>query len=119
MRISDWSSDVCSSDLHPGEAGIAAGTAGEAAALPPERITLLGERPGRVEPGMHEQHAALAGVGIAPQAGEPGLVPRHRLHRGLEPAGPAGPRQHALVGAGKARSDEHTSELQSLLRTYY
>src|SRR3546814_2712423 len=85
MRISDWSSDVCSSDL-PG-ARPAGGAGG-------------GQGPGRAA-GLHHRR--------------PGA--RHRRGsrdlRGALP--PAPPRPDRDAG----RSEEHTSELQSLMRISY
>src|SRR3546814_1320519 len=113
MRISDWSSDVCSSDL------------------------------------LHHQRAGLRGLlarghgagGGAAASGRIRALPRRALHRGVRPADrwrvrcvpdqgreripclrgqPADPRQRLTVGVAPwARSEEHTSELQSLMRISY
>src|SRR3546814_6807106 len=91
MRISDWSSDVCSSDLRRGQA-----------------LPELGRR-GHVQ-------------------GNPFAV-RTLHHIGLRDAGPA-ERTHDLIGGKQVlegvevevrhgRSEEHTSELQSLMRISY
>src|SRR3546814_9963012 len=90
MRISDWSSDVCSSDL--------------------------GARTGR--------HVGLHG-GVA----EPQRPVARRFRRGTRPAARHGERQsEADLGAAERparrrdaedRSEEHTSELQSLMRISY
>src|SRR3546814_10288545 len=90
MRISDWSSDVCSSDLvraaadHPGDLFLSVGIAG----------------------GFGGAAACRQGAGAG---------------RGWE-----GSRQHPLLrpfrrygGGGIHRSEEHTSELQSLMRSSY
>src|SRR3546814_5199281 len=94
MRISDWSSDVCSSDLR--------------GAAPARRH---GARPARSTPRQG-------------QAGELGLRTdqtraRRHLVRRVHPC-----RQHCLSLAADAvpllhRSEEHTSELQSLMRISY
>src|SRR3546814_3112463 len=108
MRISDWSSDVCSSDLHlelldvdRGEDVVAHDALGdqdgvlEVVALP------------RHEGDQHvaaERQLAQAGRGAVGDD----LAGRHlvaHLH------------QRALVDAG--RSEEHTYELQSLMRSSY
>src|SRR3546814_1026483 len=84
MRISDWSSDVCSSDLlgrpqqHCGVAVMAAGV------HPPGGLRLV-------------QDVAL-------------LVHRQRVHVGA---------QADAAGSRTVRSEEHTSELQSLMRISY
>src|SRR3546814_2889441 len=104
MRISDWSSDVCSSDLA-------------------ERAVPAGPRP------VHEFHAAFGA-----------FVPEHRTHlvalelgvgvvgvRELDPqrcertqvVQAAAQFAAALVHHDVHRSEEHTSELQSLMRISY
>src|SRR3546814_7920430 len=88
MRISDWSSDVCSSDLF---------------AL--QRIGLAGAAL------VHQHHAALVAH-----------VLERRRHRGIAGgrrlARAAGEQEHrvGLQVAVLVRSEEHTSELQSLMR---
>src|SRR3546814_4150312 len=104
MRISDWSSDVCSSDLrpvvrrrrHPGEAGHRGGGAGPDGL----RAQAVGEDLLRVD----AQHPAV--VHLAPT-----LV-------GPSGAGLVRPGRRAFRGA-RRRSEEHTSELQSLMRISY
>src|SRR3546814_6055323 len=97
MRISDWSSDVCSSDLllHRREprtlpAGLRSGAGGRA---PRARLRLLRAR------------LSLRGRGAGGQGRRGGGgAPRPGLRRGV---------------AGRHRSEEHTSELQSLKRISY
>src|SRR3546814_3694701 len=91
MRIIDWSSDVCSSDLRD-TAGIAAPSA---PAAPTCRLQ-WGRRRGC---GRHRRHEATSGTGWSLRS----------LHgaRGADRNAP--PR----------RSEEHTSELQSLMRISY
>src|SRR3546814_2233176 len=91
MRISDWSSDVCSSDLcaevvhaHPRGCHNATTKAGE--------------------PGVA---MVVGGTGLAGQV----IAAEH--HRGV-----AGTAAHH-VAHQRARSEEHTSELQSLMRISY
>src|SRR3546814_6149238 len=97
MRISDWSSDVCSSDLTarrsrlrgPARAGTRRACVGLALAPAPGRTRMPGAGTGRRDPQLrHQRH--------------------HRLGR-VRPADP---------GRGD-RSEEHTSELQSLMRISY
>src|SRR3546814_8231901 len=105
MRISDWSSDVCSSDL--------ARTVGtrairvEAATDNPERLTLLlPDRDAPVAP-THWSFGQLCSLVGAPSG----------YLRQL-PAALAGINmQHGLLA--HRRSEEHTSELQSLMRILY
>src|SRR3546814_7120705 len=105
MRISDWSSDVCSSDLwlapgpdqHIGQqrpiGGVALGIdmiAGRLSLNPRDKIPEANAKPGAFRP----QHR---------------LRPFRRATH-CE-------RQRAILGG--ARSEEHTSELQSLMRISY
>src|SRR3546814_8354836 len=83
MRISDWSSDVCSSDLRHGSSK-------------PARACVGIARAQRHEPSY--PYGALCGrPDCAPMVGSPSLTP---------------------VGA-RPRSEEHTSELQTLMRISY
>src|SRR3546814_5310808 len=98
MRISDWSSDVCSSDLSVVRLRLVAG-----------RVAAVGRRHrGRGLDGLggfrgHGFGRAAHGVELAPCL-------RVRLaHRGVDVA-------HRVLGF---RSEEHTSELQSLMRISY
>src|SRR3546814_9535187 len=134
MRISDWSSDVCSSDLrleliangrvadyarrieHPG------GARDEHAAAGPE---------GHAQCAQHRQPVILREHGAEParrRAQDRDMAPAEHprdiarracgpVNRVLEHAG------YPVVIFGRrenhARSDEHTSELQSLMRISY
>src|SRR3546814_2002799 len=98
MRISDWSSDVCSSDLGGEGCGDLA----------------------RHVPGLAHadaDHAAAAGeqqpAGAGKVAVEPGADGVQPAGLGVEDAAAAGG-QRCIV-----RSEEHTSELQSLMRISY
>src|SRR3546814_1925986 len=93
MRISDWSSDVCSSDL--GFSGLAPVPA--QCAEPPAPWHLRGEVGALLRRSEHPDRACSA--------------TRLPLSRGSRP----GP----LAGPNPARSEEHTSELQSLMRISY
>src|SRR3546814_6322216 len=104
MRISDWSSDVCSSDLH----GIVARGEHRDASL------------GALAHSFGDEHHRMA---------EDILDAAHheaeRLGRVLRPLRPPEMREkqddRALVRqlADRRRSEEHTSELQSLMRISY
>src|SRR3546814_7833304 len=101
MRISDWSSDVCSSDLILDD--------GRSAPMDMARLQQRFEQcPVRV--GGREHH--LAHLVIEPPPGD--SAPRPRRHLPLD--GEAAGRQH---GERDPRSEEHTSELQSLMRISY
>src|SRR3546814_5535170 len=103
MRISDWSSDVCSSDLVDAVGGHAvAGQLGVDA-----RAARLG-----VFVFLQHQHAAAAGDDEAVASGVVGT--RGAFGRVVVVGGQ---RAHRVELRG--RSEEHTSELQSLMRTSY
>src|SRR3546814_2153667 len=96
MRISDWSSDVCSSDL------------------------LERRRAVDAAPALRSG----TGTGICldrrkanPQSGV--LVRRGQPHRCAVAHHGTGRPCHGRALAGLARSEEHTSELQSLMRISY
>src|SRR3546814_4768431 len=127
MRISDWSSDVCSSDLIE-VAGLAVDDeSGEAAAVghgvflrslldqPQRRICRLWRS--RVQiPRCARDDKLFRGPGLLRQR----QVVQHRLQeaRGLAAGAGAvveGQRQRDHL----VRSEEHTSELQSLMRISY
>src|SRR3546814_9765309 len=128
MRISDWSSDVCSSDLDPldGEVDLLDRSRGLRAqrevSLPLhcKRVALarllveldVARLPlGREEIGLGPQGCRLAGVGGA-------LVLEHGQLLAQELVEPCRRLGHGL-GRGGRRSEEHTSELQSLMRISY
>src|SRR3546814_10323136 len=86
MRISDWSSDVCSSDLNEGRDGHAA-------------IGVSARRPHRIGPPSPQRRSSRSGDGASWTSlftGDPDDRPR-----------------------SASRSEEHTSELQSLMRISY
>src|SRR3546814_1560359 len=120
MRISDWSSDVCSSDLRlhrqVGEVGVVA-------RLPQLRTVLLPSRPFEicaavVARDLANQLGLLAGARL----GAVELEEQRRLHRIVE-LGVVIDRLHLQLveqlDAGDRRTEEHTSELQSLMRISY
>src|SRR3546814_4936873 len=110
MRISDWSSDVCSSDLDDGDASLAqfADQFPHVAAqfdvdpggrfVQEEHARFVGERLG-------DHHAALHAAGQF-QYLAVALVPQRQVAQ-------------YLLDIGVVRSEEHTSELQSLMRISY
>src|SRR3546814_4965271 len=109
MRISDWSSDVCSSDLLSCRGGqfvctiLNMSLGGAKVALSDARdcaggVTLLGDRFEGLPAVVVWQRGRLVGLQFK---GEPATVAR------------------ALGDLLPARSEEHTSELQSLMRSSY
>src|SRR3546814_7523044 len=105
MRISDWSSDVCSSDLrHSARPRLAVRRTAEWAAL------------------CGAQQWRAAGAGVDPGADGRRLDVRNRKGARLRPPAraPDLSRFRTYSGwRGEARSEEHTSELQSLMRISY
>src|SRR3546814_10826604 len=110
MRISDWSSDVCSSDL---------GRRGNARERPRQRrLQAVDLRLGRPAFGIHlrgvpEERDQLVDLRTGQrQVGHVGAVaaatPDALVRAGI-----------ALEVFGQFRSEEHTSELQSLMRISY
>src|SRR3546814_7764240 len=102
MRISDWSSDVCSSDLW---------------------LVVAGDRP---DPRFRDRQASVgrryAGGRRGGDGDAGGYIGAGRRCRdgavsGQSGAGDDPARKAAHAGAG--RSEEHTSELQSLMRISY
>src|SRR3546814_977235 len=123
MRISDWSSDVCSSDLQVAEGARDCGRlalelqADEAAALPHHD----GGQP--LEAVAQQRDAAGAVARVA--EGDLGAAERHVEDGADELPATAAQRarpQHRAAQVAPAafvRSEEHTSELQSLMRISY
>src|SRR3546814_9687113 len=106
MRISDWSSDVCSSDLAAHRRRLV----DRLACLQP-RLRAGGHPPEIAEPAR----PAGGGARLRPRAAQ-GLWParQHRARRSEAPLlGRRGLDDH------RRRSEEHTSELQSLMRISY
>src|SRR3546814_1551462 len=116
MRISDWSSDVCSSDLGREQRGAREGAAAAPIEREHQRLDLgHGGRRHRqfsdAEPAQHRHRLGFGGKAAA--HARPASMDRtaaHRLvdqppHRRMEPVEP--------------RSEEHTSKLQSLMRIAY
>src|SRR3546814_9841875 len=93
MRISDWSSDVCSSDLTAARFRLAAVDDHR------QRVDILAVHKDRH---LHQVVLAVADLVII----EAGVSPADRLQPVVEV-------EHHF------RSEEHTSELQSLMRTSY
>src|SRR3546814_3798526 len=110
MRISDWSSDVCSSDLRQlvlidNDANIIAHVSGpnlEATTPPPEAISQA--------PKGYSYEAESQSMWIWRELGESGIIAAN-----LDISEYAKKRSALHV----QRSEEHTSELQSLMRISY
>src|SRR3546814_10860171 len=121
MRISDWSSDVCSSDLGGASVGR---RSGRQRPQPSDALVLWAqvvdehaghrgdvERPG--VPHLLEVSPVLGAVEERLEDGE--VVTRQERQLVVGEGLPPDPVRHGLV----ERSEEHTSELQSLMRISY
>src|SRR3546814_5884029 len=122
MRISDWSSDVCSSDLPEGRGARIARDRNAGGARRPNLAQLFGDRDGR---GASAQRRTFAHTVGRPRPAEPWPYPLRQLPA-LRLSG--GEREHrpycrlfapASAERPARRSEEHTSELQSLMRFSY
>src|SRR3546814_3446870 len=105
MRISDWSSDVCSSDLLAAGATDAGATMVQA--LWARAVADLNRGEGQMAPGE-------VAMPLRTQFSAPGRKERAGLgvcRRAFSIA--------AHCGSGRSRSEEHTSELQSIMPTSY
>src|SRR3546814_5388960 len=129
MRISDWSSDVCSSDLRiddvDGGADLRVGLGAELLHLGAHVVEVL-RHFDRLVDGVEAVRCDLWAVGHVLDGG--GEV-ADRVAEGIVVAERAEHRLHAIevvgtyLGAAQdrrlLRSEEHTSELQSLMRISY
>src|SRR3546814_2132658 len=100
MRISDWSSDVCSSDLDN--------------AVMRQWGSDAGEERRAFEPGKGVDQDDLRACQASPEHGKEHCPSAGRNQHGRTFAQDDHGRQHEI-----ARSEEHTSELQSLMRNSY
>src|SRR3546814_4995720 len=123
MRISDWSSDVCSSDLADAQAAGDTAQPGRMLAGDPiahlaHHVVLRGR--GSVEQ-PHPAELAEAGGGRRGGGGRPGVdcPPVGELEGGRGDGCQHRQPEEAVGGTAEARSEEHTSELQSLMRISY
>src|SRR3546814_7797687 len=110
MRISDWSSDVCSSDLQRRPlAGVALAVAapGHGSGLLDRDHQLQGN-PRLRRPRARLQRDLRLAHGRRRAAGEPAPAGAERRRA-----------EEVRVPSGGGRSEEHTSELQSLMRISY
>src|SRR3546814_6299971 len=136
MRISDWSSDVCSSDLEDGSGADLPTSANERSASATPGLSLFAAQAGdrAAQPCLVRRcdvHPDAKGFPVSdgrdglgePQGSGLAIVEHHgcRLLRGGA-GGSAGALRQARnlqYRPGQPRSEEHTSELQSLMRISY
>src|SRR3546814_2114148 len=104
MRISDWSSDVCSSDLNAVAAALnLQGFTTRDNIKAAEQIATVDVQRGIQPSALPARSPVTIGVGGGTYGGGLGI--------GLGTS--------FGLGKGKSRSEEHTSELQSLMRNSY
>src|SRR3546814_5521331 len=111
MRISDWSSDVCSSDLFAGWPD--RGQAGDGLSGPGSRPLAAGAL-GGAGTGSAALVSATGDLARRPMAA---ATDADRCESRTDAA--TGTASRTRTGLGKTRSEEHTSELQSLMRSSY
>src|SRR3546814_2571034 len=119
MRISDWSSDVCSSDLPLAVSDDVAAVRCWRDDDGLQQAAVLDGRGQCINLGLVELPANLRGVWINVSERK-ALKPPSCLELGIRGDGRKIHRVHIEVGkALLRRSEEHTSELQSLMRNSY
>src|SRR3546814_4628404 len=111
MRISDWSSDVCSSDLSP------AGTYLQEHQVAKADFNSYGARRGNHEVMMRGTFANIR-IRNEMTPGVEGGITKHIPSGAQMPIYDAAMKYKA-EGTPLVRSEEHTSELQSLMRISY
>src|SRR3546814_5646308 len=107
MRISDWSSDVCSSDLARSVGGLAPGRSGSRAAA-----SFAAALAWRCDISSDSPRSRASGA-FASLSRRCWRVPPPTA----ETAGPVAVAWDQPTGPPRFRSEEHKSELQSLMRT--
>src|SRR3546814_7613480 len=122
MRISDWSSDVCSSDLGP-DLTVRVGERPGLRRLGSE--VRVGSRVGAADGAVERKAVHLALERLGEDAGAVPVdltdlqVGRTGVHGGDARVRDRRTQLRVRAVDGVRRSEEHTSELQSLMRTSY
>src|SRR3546814_6616255 len=112
MRMSDWGSDLCSSDLAAGTGGTIAGV-GLGLKAKDENITIALSDPYGAALYNYYAHGELKAEGSSVAEG----IGQGRITANLE--GAPIDTQFRISDEEGLRSEEHTSELQSLMRISY
>src|SRR3546814_6798126 len=105
MRISDWSSDVCSSDLH--------GVLGRPAAVGGVEVDDVAQQDAALDERLAPRQQGADGQRALADAAD------HLLAAGLDALGDGDLALARQQFHRAHRSEEHTSELQSLMRISY
>src|SRR3546814_5282578 len=111
MRISDWSSDVCSSDLTMAEIGKARYRRLKSVASRGDDQTIIGQHFGRAVHALQTDNALPCIDRVDPSGTEIDIGRGEQLAEGR--------RHRRGIAFIEARSEEHKSELQSLMRNSY
>src|SRR3546814_7277468 len=128
MRISDWSSDVCSSDLLPGAVSIGGVDVGPPATRSEEALQVLEAASGGLQQGAGVDLDGRAVHGIQHRIGHVGRAGNRQQFAAIAQGhgvwsdvvvAAAGSYGRATLGRPDGRSEEDTSELQSLMRISY
>src|SRR3546814_7114020 len=109
MRISDWSSDVCSSDLETPEPGGGEHAAAAVSATSGARSTSSPGARGRCSSGDND----------CTHSGRPSASPKKVMTATTASAAHAPGAKRGATPNSAVKSEEHTSELQSLMRISY
>src|SRR3546814_10597810 len=118
MRISDWSSDVCSSDLQAAvRSAVESMSSVRAGEGELARQVILGATGGAVLLAL--LIAIVLGRGLTGPIRQMAGSMRRLADGDLEVEVPGLARKDEIADIAKARSEEHTSELQSLMRISY
>src|SRR3546814_10718033 len=129
MRISDWSSDVCSSDLlkiPPLLIGKrVAGScqfdltlqSGLSRFFEDRETPTIGINGAYLGPTLEMAAGETVSINVTNRLTEPATLPWHGFH--LPASADGGPHQPIEPGETRSRSEEHTSALQSLMRVQY
>src|SRR3546814_10372127 len=114
MRISDWSSDVCSSDLSRPHLKLRSAYLASAKWPPPLSA-------GRIVVGMRAPETLPPAVMLGARAASaaPASACAERARASATPSPGLSCRASAISASSCGRSEAHTSELQSLMRTSY
>src|SRR3546814_2973817 len=111
MRISDWSSDVCSSDLGPRRFIASRCAVASSSLWPPDRNTM----PGRIAGTLDFRHISVASATSSTLACSSQSLPGTTIDAlRMVPSSAT-----FCWYSASNRSEEHTSELQSLMRISY
>src|SRR3546814_7012380 len=122
MRISDWSSDVCSSDLRPPRSTPPRPHSRSRRNNQRRRAAASNPIPPSISRLAPSRHAGLVPASNPPRAVafEARWTPEHVRGDGrAEPVLQPNAWSSNLASRNPPRSEEHTSELQSLMRTPY